>query len=190
MAFRPTIAVIADNEIADIGYYRNWQMEDLFIEALGIAVTYSDLKTVEGFRNRAFGTQNIGYVIEPEVLENTQENLEWMMECSEFPIIVDLTRRAIYCGYGCLTDVRYDGIPDMVDSLWKFGRGEDFYWDILSKYKISFDKIDLDNVRDLFMEDSELRDHLSKDTKEVMERTFKERMSGPDDETRVHNYRS
>ena len=57
MSFRPTIAIIVGNEIADIGYYRNWDTEDLFIEALGLAVIYRDCKTIEEVRERPSGSR-------------------------------------------------------------------------------------------------------------------------------------
>ena len=104
MSFRPTIAVVFDKEIAHIGYYRNWQTEDLFIEALALAVLYRDVKSMEDFRERFFGTQTVYYRLDPESFENTRENLLWLEECSEMPINVDLTRKVIYEGFsgaGC-----------------------------------------------------------------------------------------
>ena len=187
MAFRPTIAVTVNKEIADIGYYRNWAVEDLFIEALGLAVLYEDCRTLEEVRDRAFGTQKIGYFIEPEVLENTQENLRWIEGCSEFPISVDLTLRAIYMGASDADDefvAKKPGIEDIC--LWPGTITEDFYWNILSKYKICFDKADMDCVRELFMTDDEILEHLSSGTAEKIRKKRNERTGGPDDETGIH----
>ena len=187
MAFRPTIAVVANKEIADIGYYRNWDTEDLFIEALGLAVIYGDLSTVSEVRERAFGKQKIGYIIEPEIIENTQENLRWLEDCSEFPIVVDLTRRAIYEGYCDSSDEFVDSKPDLEDVLWPGTITEKFYWDVLSRHKISLNKADMDCVRELFMKDDELRGHLSQDTAAKMREYFAaERSCESDDEGKVY----
>ena len=186
MAFRPTIAIVADKKIADIGYYRNWDTEDLFIEALGLAVIYGDCMTIEEVRERAYGTQKMSYIVEPERIENTQENLRWMEDCSEFPLIVDLTRRAIYEGYCDSSDEYVSGKPDIEDIWWPGTRDEEFYWDVLSKHKICFDKIDMDCVTDLFLKDDEILGHLSTVTAKKMREKRMERMSGPYDEARVH----
>ena len=185
MAFRPTIAVFINDEIADVGYYRNWMMKDLFIEAVGIALTYMDCRTIEEYRDRAFGRQEIRYVIEPETFENTQENLRWLLDCSEFPLTVDLTRRAIYCG-DHMDDEHFCEIPD-AEQIDIFRSGEEFYWELLDKHKITFDRIETDCVRDLFIKDSSIRSRLSVDTKKVMERVFRERIGEPDDEAGVYN---
>ena len=185
MAFRPTIAVMAEGGIADIGYYRNWDMEDLFIEAVALAVIHRGTKTVEEFRQEVFGKQNISYIISPELVENTQENLEWLLDCSEFPLTVDLQNEGIYCGYQASQE-EFARIPDF-DVLDGYSRGEDFYWNLLSNYKIPFKKLDFDYLRDLFLKDGGLRSRLSIDTKKRLEDKFKERIGELDDEAGVHN---
>ena len=190
MSFRPTIAVIVKNEIADIGYYRNWDCEDLFIETLGLAVIYQDCKTTEEVRERAFGKQKISYVVYPETFENTQENLRWLEECSEFPIAVDLTRRAIYEGYCGTSDKILAKKPDINDLIWTKKRAGYFYEDILSKYKICFDKVDMDAVTELFMQDDDIKRHLSVKTAEKIREMSFERMGETYDEAGVHRYRN
>ena len=190
MSFRPTISVIFGNQIADIGYYRNWDCEDLFIEALGIAVVYRDCKSLEEFRERAFGTQKISYIVEPEVFENNQENMRWLESCSEMPISVDITRGAIYEGYCGTSDRTLAKKSDIKDLIWPRKRDGYFYEKILSKYKICFDKVDMDAVTELFMNDDEMMSHLSQKTAGQMRKMFFERMGGADDETGVHRYRS
>ena len=185
MAFRPTIAVLAEGGIADIGYYRNWDVEDLFIEAVALAVIHRGTKTVEEFRQKVFGRQDIGYIIEPEIVENTQENLEWLMDCSEFPINVDLEKEGIYCGIS-VSDETYGLIPD-ADVLQGYSRDEDFYWDLLQNYKIPFKSLDFDYLRDLFLKDGGLRSRLSVETKKRLEERFKERIGELDDEAGSHN---
>lgn len=111
MAFRPTIAVYIQGRIADIGYYRNWDVKALLYEAVAIAALYEDCRTVEEYREKCFGCQTVYYKVEPEAFENTEENLKWLEDCSEMPIVVDLTARCIYQSYGALTGEELEKIP-------------------------------------------------------------------------------
>lgn len=177
MSFRPTIAVVINGKIADIGYYRNWPMEGLFIEALGLAVMYRDCRTIEEFREKAFGTQKVGYIVEPEVFENTQENLRFLEDCSEMTITVDLTRKAIYEGYSYSSDEYVRRKPEMKDMNIPVSRDEDFYWKVLSRCKISFDKIGMEKVAELFLNDEGLRKNLSLETAKKMRKMIHEKRS-------------
>ena len=189
MSFRPTVSVVIGGKIADIGYYRNWYSRDLFIEALALAVLYSDCRTIEEVRDRAFGTQKIGYIVEPEIFENTQDDLRWLEDCSEMPITVDLTRRAIYEGYSDISDMSVEHKPEAVDISQITNADEDTYYRILSRYKISFDRIDMDALKEIFMNDNELVRHMSERTaKKIMEKRT-EREGGSDDEAEIHRYR-
>ncbi len=189
MSFRPTISVVIDGKIADIGYYRNWYVKDLFVEALALAVLYSDCRTLEEVRYRAFGVQKIGYVVEPEIFENTQENLRWLEDCSEMPITVDLTRRAIYEGYSDSKDTYIDGKPDVRDMPQLSNADEELYYRALTKYRINFDRIDLDAVRDLFMRDDDLIRYTSEKTAKKLREMRRKRVGGTDDEAEIHRYR-
>ena len=189
MSFRPTVSVVIGGKIADIGYYRNWYSRDLFIEALALAVLYRDCRTIEEVRYRAFGTQKVDYIVEPEIFENTQEDLRWLEDCSEMPITVDLTRRAIYEGYSDISDQAVERKPDAGDIPQMTNADEDLYYRILSKYKINFDKIDLDAVEELFMRDDELTRHMSERTAKKIKDMRMEREGGPDDEAEIHRYR-
>ncbi len=186
MAFRPTITVVINKKIADIGYYRNWPVEDLFIEALGIAVLYRDCRTVEELRDRMFGAQDINYIIEPEEVANTQDNLRWLEDCSEMPIQVDLSRQAIYEGHSDSSNAYLHGKKDVSDLIVPRTVTEKFYWDVLTKCKICLDKVDMDSVTQLFMSDEELVDHLSKKTAEQMRKMIMKGKGGADDETGAH----
>ena len=124
MSFRPTIAVRFGSEIADIGYYRNWSEESLMIEAAAIAAAYDDCRSLEEYRDRAFGRQEISYVIDPEKIPNTQENLRWLESCSEMPVSVDLKSRCIYVGTDAIPpdaisfgSIDLDGIRDKLQTL-------------------------------------------------------------------------
>ena len=164
MSFRPTIAVVIDKEVAHIGYYRNWQTEDLFIEALALAVLYRDCRSMKEFRERFFGTQTVYYRLDPEAFENTRENLLWLEECSEMPINVDLTRKVIYEGFSGAGDDFVFGKPGIRDITVPTSPTESFYWDLLTKHRISFDEVDIETVEELFMKDDKMADHLSVNT--------------------------
>ena len=82
MAYRPTISVYIDGQIADLGYYRNWQDENLFYEALAMAAVFHDCKTIQAYRDRRYGTQKMYYLLDPVQIENTQENLKELEACS------------------------------------------------------------------------------------------------------------
>ncbi len=111
MSFRPTIAVYIQGRIVDIGYYRNWDEKSLLYEAVAIAALYKGCRTAEEFREKCFGCQTIYYKVEPEVFRNTEDDLKWLEECSEMPIVVDLTARCIYQSYGALTGEELEKIP-------------------------------------------------------------------------------
>ena len=100
MSYRPTISVYINGRIADIGYYRNWDDNDLFYEAMAIAALFSTCKDIPEYNMKKFGKQKIYYSLEPVSFENTEENLKFFESCSEFPILVDLTEKCIYISEG------------------------------------------------------------------------------------------
>ena len=115
MSFRPTIAVFADGRIADIGYYKNWLEKALFLEALTIALIYSDCGSVEEYRERKFGTQKIFYSLSPEMIENTDEELDFLISCSELSVAVDLSAGCIYVSEKPLSAEELDALPSALD---------------------------------------------------------------------------
>ena len=73
MSDRYTISAYLQGKIADIGYYRNWDEKDLLYEAVATAALYEDCRTVEEYRQKRFGRQNIQYIVDPELIENWPE---------------------------------------------------------------------------------------------------------------------
>lgn len=126
MAFRPTIAVYIQGRIVDIGYYRNWDVKSLLYEAVAIAALYEDCRTAEEYRKKCFGCQTVYYKVEPETFENTEENLKWLEDCSEMPIVVDLTARCIYQSYGALAEEALRKVPtydeDVIGHRSRYGK--------------------------------------------------------------------
>lgn len=108
MSFRPTISVYIDGQIADLGYYRNWDISSLFFEAIAIATIFHQCKSIEEYRDKKFGAQKIYYSLDPEKIENTQDNLTELEECSEYPILIDLSAGYIYNHVGCLSPEELD----------------------------------------------------------------------------------
>lgn len=115
MSFRPTIAVFANGRIADVGYYKNWHEKALFCEALTIGLLYSDCASPEEFRERKFGRQQVFYSLSPEVFENTDEDLSFLLSCSEFPVAVDLTAGCVYLSETPLSEEAVSALPSALD---------------------------------------------------------------------------
>lgn len=153
MSFRPTIAVFANGRIADVGYYRNWSEKALFFEALTIALLYSDCGSVEEFRERKYGTQNVFYELSPEVIENTDEELAFLLSCSEFPIAVDLSAGCIYVSETPLSEEELEKLEVLEGSpCAKSMRGVDGqtdYYKLLRNHRIPFRGLDRENTLEL-----------------------------------------
>lgn len=163
MSFRPTITVYANGKIADIGYYRNWDETSLFYEAIAIAAVFNNCESVEEYRRKKFKAQTIKFLLDPEEIENTQENLKMLEECSEYPILIDLTARYIYKNVGCLLLEELDEIPS-VDIEKEINGSKINYEVILDKYKIPLDAVDCDKVKSILGGSPELQACLSRDT--------------------------
>ncbi len=180
MSDRYTISVVYNGRIADIGYYRNWGVRDLFYEAVAIAALYSDCRSLPEFRWRKFGRQEIRYVLEPEEIGNSDENLEWLQDCSEFPLVVDMSNHCIYSADSaaaaggwmnlpCVTDIPgeeikayglYDDIIKqyMAELFEKLAHapkriGTDTGWENLLKHsRVPLEQVEMDHVRAIFRE--------------------------------------
>lgn len=163
MSFRPTIAVYIGGQIADLGYYRNWDISDLFFEAIAIAAIFHECKSVEEYRDNKFGAQKIYYSLAPEKIENTQENLSEMEGWSEYPILIDLSAGYIYNHVGCLSPEELRELPS-VDIEKSFVGKLTAYEHILEHYKIPLSPIDYDKVKMVLLDSAELRNRLSSDT--------------------------
>lgn len=111
MSDRYTISVYVDGRIADIGYYRNWDARSLFFEAVALGLLFGDCVSREEYLVKRYGTESVAYSVEPEVYENTEANLKWLEECSEWPYIVDLTLKQIYPGRRAKTAKELDKLP-------------------------------------------------------------------------------
>ncbi|MBQ3389715.1 MAG: hypothetical protein IJG57_01400 [Firmicutes bacterium] len=178
MSFRPTISVYAQGRIADIGYYRNWSEKSLLYEAVAIAALYRDCRTVEEYRQKRFGTQHVSYIVEPETFENTEENLKWLEECSEWPILVDLTARCIYLGIEAKSREELEKIPEFDEEVigYRQYRGKRLeipgydlfetgteFADLFDYSKLPFDRMDLEEVIRCLKAWPEARHYLSAD---------------------------
>ena len=141
MSYRPTISVYFNRHIADNGYYRNWNDKDLFYEAIAIASLYGDCNSIEEYRERKYGCQKVYRIIAPEIIEDTEENLMELEQCSEFPIIVDMTAKCIYSNYGALTWKEIAKIPSILDDHDVYG-----YRKVLRKVE-NYDELAAENER-------------------------------------------
>ena len=128
MSYRPTISVYINGCIADIGYYRNWDDNDLFYEAMAIAALFSTCKDIPEYNMKKFGKQKIYYSLEPESFENTEENLKFFESCSEFPILVDLTEKCIYISRGAMSGSELRTIYSALEKHENYGFRKDWRW--------------------------------------------------------------
>ena len=170
MSFRPTIAVYIGSQIADLGYYRNWEIPDLIFEAIAIAAIFHPCKSIEEYRDKKFGAQKIFYSLTPEKIENTQENLSEMEGWSEYQILIDLSAGYIYNHVGCLSPEELRELPS-VDVEKTFAGKPTAYEYILDNHKIPLSPIDYDKVRKVLLESEELRNRLSSDTLSMLQKS-------------------
>ncbi len=56
------------------------------------------------------------HIIEPEIIEDTEENLMELEKCSEFPIIADMTTKCTYSNYGEQTWMEIAKLPSILDA--------------------------------------------------------------------------
>lgn len=121
MSYRPTISVYNNGHIADIGYYRNWDDKDLFYEAFAIAALFYKCKSIPEYNAKKFGRQKVYYSVEPEIFENTEENLKFFESHSERPILVDLTAKCIYISEGTKEKSELLAIPSALEHHKNYG---------------------------------------------------------------------
>ena len=156
MSFRPTIAVYADGKIADIGYYRNWSGTSLLVEAITLGSLFRECSSAEEYREAVYGAQRVFYDREPEKVENTEENMQMLESCSEFPLVVDLTAGCVYYGYGCLDGEGLAARPVYQGRI--TGLEDEEMLDILRHYSIPFAGSE---VLDMLRGSPELQEKLS-----------------------------
>ncbi len=121
MSYRPTISVYLEGKIIDIGYYRNWKDKYLLYEAVAIAAFFGDCRTREEYLERRYGAGNVCYSVYPEVFDNSEESLKELEDCSEMPVLVDLTARCIDMAAGALPEERLRERPSILDDLPSYG---------------------------------------------------------------------
>ena len=111
MSDRPTISVYANDCLVECYYMRNWPMESLINECARL------IKTIGDATDRREVLSRLGE--DPTVIRNEGE-LMYTESCSEFPVVIDLTRRLSY-----LKDDYPQGHPeqDPREALGQDGRG-------------------------------------------------------------------
>ncbi len=161
MSYRPTIAVFIEGRIADIGYYRNWDDNDLFFEALYTAMRYMYCASRDEYMIAKYGVRDVVLVLEPEIFEMNDENLAFLAGCSEFPIAVDLTNKCIYKSERPLCAEELERIPSVFEHYGEGGArisANDDLGALISRYRIPFAGLDRDEILALLNErDVELK---------------------------------
>ena len=95
MSERPTISIFYGNEIADIFYCRNVGLSSLLIEAFNLYERYKDCRSFQNLRHRlALDYPN---QVDYDNEEKEKEIMRFILECSEFPLLIDIKQHCIYC---------------------------------------------------------------------------------------------
>lgn len=121
MSYRPTISVYLKGKIIDIGYYRNWMDKGLFFEAMAIAAFLGDCRTRKEYLARRYGVDEISYSVAPETFDSSEKSLKWLEECSEMPVLVDLSAKCIYTATATLPEKRLRQLPSILEDLPSYG---------------------------------------------------------------------
>lgn len=183
MSYRPTISVYICGEIADIGYYRNWSDRALFMEAAAIMTVFGQCQTIPEYRRRKAA------LLGAEALPSDDKEVLLSLErWSEFPVLADLTRKTVYVSCGTLSPRELSRIPTVGQNrlcqLYRGGMASrqhdpfrcgyvcqttDFH-SLLRDFRIPFDDIPLDSLRDVFATDPKLLSYLSDDTRSSLKK--------------------
>ena len=189
MAYRPTISVYINGRIVDIGYYRNWDDNNLFFEAIATAALFGECKSAYEYNQKRYGRQEIYYDLSPEYWENTEENMKELESYSEFPILVDLTSKCIYNSTGARRPEELMKLPNALEEHKNYGfytmarivgskpkiSVEEYRKEypavkkitaqnvgyVMGHCRISFEHIDMNEVLNLFRRENALQYHLS-----------------------------
>ncbi len=101
MSFRPTISYFLDGHIVDTYYHRNGDCMSLYMTAFYDAAKLDGCTSAEEVQRKNGRTGEV--IDEDELLE--------IMDCTEHPIIVDLTARCIYYGLEALSADELETVP-------------------------------------------------------------------------------
>ncbi len=77
----------------DAVWYRNWDRRWLLVEAVAIGLLLGDAKSLEEAREEAYAKWTRRRF---ESSEEAEEIVDFVMECSEYPIVVDLSAKCVY----------------------------------------------------------------------------------------------
>lgn len=145
MSFRPTVSVYAEGRIADLKLYKNPRAETLLFAALAIGREYAGCGRRE-YLLRRYGAERFDIFLCPERIPNTEEGLKSLEAASEFPLLVDLTSRSIYCSDRALSERELRALPDLSLERWFF-RLSSPYWEERFLSAIARGRIDLSRVK-------------------------------------------
>ena len=96
MSYRPTISVYFGGRPIEIGYYRNWDDENLLYEAVAIALLFSDCRSYEEAKRAVYThwMPERKAVADSMTDEEREDSVRDFERCSEMPIVIDLSSRA------------------------------------------------------------------------------------------------
>lgn len=87
MSDRPTISVYTDDVLVECYYLRNWPMGSLFVECARLVRVIGDATEREDVLQRLGAEAKEG---------RSTEDLLRLESCSEYPVVIDLTRKLTY----------------------------------------------------------------------------------------------
>jgi hypothetical protein len=186
MTYICAIAVYTNDELADITLYREWESKDLFVEASAMMALFSGCETRKEYLEKRY-TFKERIRRNPD---HEKEVMRWCLEAADDILALNLKRMSLYhvngglCeeGTGLLHEpcepysvlqffalLRHSGLygqAGMNDAYRRACLVRDHHYlenldTILAYYRVSFESVDCEAVRNLFLDDSRLMGRLS-----------------------------
>ena len=166
MSFRPSISIYLGQDLLDVGIYPDWEIKDLFFEALAVGALFSSCRTAQEYRRLRNSRRTIVSFIDPENEDRALADAEAL---SDYCLVVDLQAGCIYHKSGCLSREEPGALP-LYEGRVSDWREED-YSRLLNNYRISFTEPGPDRILDFFRNSADLTNRLSRRTLEQLERS-------------------
>lgn len=168
MSYRPTISVLIDGRVVDFGYYKNWNEESLFYEAIVIAALFHKCTTFEEYyytKNGFIDYSSKDYLGDYYVYEHVEETWDWLSH-SENPICIDLTAKCIYTSHRAKSISELAELPSAFSASKITSKNIS---NILHCCRIPFDQLNMEQILIWFIKSDELRKHLSGTTAKILD---------------------
>lgn len=145
MSYRPTLSIYLNHRLSTVFYLRNFSDEDLFHEAIALSALSCD----PAYRK---------FLDEWNDEDGMNEEI---LQCSEFPVVLDLDASCIYVSYEQLT-------PEEIASLDQVTGPVRDYHDVLERCAIPCSHSDPYSVLELYTDNDSLFRRLSSYTADMI----------------------